>query len=296
MTIHAFIAKDGETGTLATSGSDYKLTIRAVQLSGADLLFGDAMAAASDTSLSPYSVDIGGKILIRQKIGPGKQLASNAWEFEVSYGEEDEDKSDEDPTAGSWKLKWTTGKTQQKLVRAKQLISAQTSSEGMYPLKELNLVMTWDGKEAKGIDVPFAEPTFQIVKYYAAASVTTEAFQNLCSAASPPRTNNGVWLGFAAGEVAYFGASAEADIPLRGGISRTKPIPITLDYGYSPNLTSIAVGNGITVASKKGWEVLDVRYIKEADGDSLVPKPIHAHVWRVFDEMDYATFFGIGGS
>jgi hypothetical protein len=293
MAIAKFISWQGEAASVANSGSDYSLTVRVVNTAAA-LTLADALDEASDVAIAPLGVVLFDKTLVRQKIGPAKQIAVNAWEVQISYGEEDEQNSQETPEVGTWKLKWSTGKTQQKLVRAKEKINALTASAGMYPLKELNLVMTWDGHDAKGIDVPFAEPTFQITKYYAAEYVTTAAFEELCSKCSPPHTNDDTWFGFEAGEVAYFGAQAEADVPLKSG-SRIKPVPITFDFGYSPNLTAVAVGGGMTT-DKKGWHVLDVRYLKEVDGDSLVPKPIHCHVWRIFDELDFATFFGIGGA
>ena len=92
--------------------------------------------------------------------------------------------------------------------------------------------------------------------------------------------------GLAAGECLFLGAS--------GSKRGEDDWEITYRFAASPNRSSISVGP-ITVASKKGWEYLWVRYADEEDAGSntLVKKPIAAYVERVYEEGNFAAL-GVG--
>ena len=62
----------------------------------------------------------------------------------------------------------------------------------------------------------------------------------------------------------------------------------------SPNRTNIVIGE-ITVASKKGWEYLWVRYAdaEDAAAKAIVKVPVAAYVEKVYEEGDFAAL-GIG--
>jgi hypothetical protein len=100
------------------------------------------------------------------------------------------------------------------------------------------------------------------------------------------RVNHATFKGFAAGEVLFLGAS--------GSKTGSEHWEIAFKFAASPNVTNLAVGN-ITVAAKKGWEYLWVRFRDENDGaaNALVKRPAAAYVERVYDSADFSTL-GIG--
>ena len=65
------------------------------------------------------------------------------------------------------------------------------------------------------------------------------------------------------------------------------------EFAASPNETNIQVGSGdnlITVASKKGWEYLEVLYKEgtETIGGRVIQIPAQANVHRIFNEKDFS--------
>ena len=69
---------------------------------------------------------------------------------------------------------------------------------------------------------------------------------------------------------------------------------ITFKFAASPNAVNLQIGT-ITVASKKGWEYLWVRY-EDAEDDAasmLVKKPVAAYVEKVYEDADFAVL-GLG--
>jgi len=100
------------------------------------------------------------------------------------------------------------------------------------------------------------------------------------------KVNNASWKGFAAGEVLFLGVS--------GSKRGEDDWEITFRFAASPNRTNIQIGN-ITVASKKGWEYLWVRYADVEDGGSntLVKQPVAVYVEKVYEEGDFSAL-GIG--
>jgi hypothetical protein len=101
------------------------------------------------------------------------------------------------------------------------------------------------------------------------------------------KTNNASFKGFATGEVLFLGAS--------GSKTGREHWEIAFKFAASPNVTSLAVGGSITVASKKGWEYLWVRFRDAEDGaaNALVKTPVAAYVERVYESADFSTL-GIG--
>ena len=150
----------------------------------------------------------------------------------------------------------------------------------------------WNGTKVQGVEIVVPKLEFNITAYYEPASITSDYMKNL--ARKTGRTNDGVWLGFAEGEVLYMGSTGDGDVPLASG-ARVKPIPIVHKYAASENVTALAVGD-MTVPTKKGFEYLWVRYkqIESADAKNLIPKPVHAYVERVYEKVDFAALFGFG--
>ena len=101
------------------------------------------------------------------------------------------------------------------------------------------------------------------------------------------KVNSGAFKGFAAGECLFLGAS--------GSKRGSADWEITFRFASSPNRTNITDIPTITVASKKGWEYLWIRYhdVKDETAKMLVKRPCAAYVERVYDEGDFSGL-GIG--
>jgi hypothetical protein len=98
--------------------------------------------------------------------------------------------------------------------------------------------------------------------------------------------NNAAFKGFAAGEVLFLGAS--------GSKRGEEDWEITFRFAASPNRANFQVGP-ITVASKKGWKYLWVRYADAEDATAkvLVKRSVAAYVEKVYPEGNFAGL-GIG--
>lgn len=106
------------------------------------------------------------------------------------------------------------------------------------------------------------------------------------------RVNDAPFLGFAAGECLFLGASGH-----RRGVGKWE---ITFRFAASPNIdgTPEAPGiiiEGIKVTSKKGWEYLWIQYIdvEDANAKKLGKKAIGVYVEKIYDDGDFAGL-GIG--
>lgn len=142
-----------------------------------------------------------------------------------------------------------------------------------------------NGDSIDGTDITIPQFNFTEVHKVPAAAVTGAYKLALFHATG--KTNNATFKGFAAGEVLFLGAS--------GSKSGRGHWTVTFKFAASPNVTNLAVGETITVASKKGWEYLWVRFRDEEDAaaQTLVKRPTAAYVERVYESADFSTL-GIG--
>ena len=101
------------------------------------------------------------------------------------------------------------------------------------------------------------------------------------------KTNSAAFKGCAIGECLFLGAS--------GSKRGTGDWEITFKFAASPNKTNIVIGGNITVASKKGWEYLWIRYHDVVDDtvNMIVKRPCGAYVEKVYDEGNFSSL-GIG--
>lgn len=230
-----------------------------------------------------------GQWLIRQEFIP-KPTGPDSWDIDVRYGTEDDRKSQEVPEAGFWKFSFDTTGGSHKITQSLETISS-VNAYGNDPAPDLQGAIGWDGKKVNGVEIVVPKLEFSITAHYAPGAVTTTYMKTL--AQNTGRTNSGTWLGFAAGEVLYLGTTGDGDVPLVSG-ARFKPIPLTHKFTASQNRTNIAIG-AMTVASKKGFEYLWVRYKQgeSADGANVVPVPTHAYVERVYEAANFATLLGV---
>lgn len=142
--------------------------------------------------------------------------------------------------------------------------------------------VTKDSVEGVDITVPiyaFSET------HYLANSLVTSAYKGQLFTLTG-KTNNAAFKGCAAGECLFLGASGSQ----RGG----DKWEINFRFAASPNKASFQVG-GITVAAKKGWDYMWVRYeeTEDAAAFALVKRPVDVHVDKVYEEGNFALL-GIG--
>mgnify|MGYP001198524681 CR=1 FL=1 len=94
------------------------------------------------------------------------------------------------------------------------------------------------------------------------------------------KVNNAEFYGFAAGEVLFLGASG----------SRTGSDNYTIQYKFaaSENATGLSVGS-ISGIAKKGWEYLWIRFREDVDENSLIKRPVHVYVERIYEFGDFSV-------
>ena len=217
--------------------------------------------------------------LVRQtaRIDPVHIDATNGaacvWDGTVRYGRT----SNPPPETGESTFSFDTGGGTQHITQSLQTV-------GKYPAGAPDFQgavgVTHDAVEGVDITVPvynFSET------HYLADSVVTPAYKATLFALTGT-VNNAAFKGFAAGEVLFLGASGSK----RGNADWE----ITFRFAASPNRTNFSVGP-TTVASKKGWEYLWVRYADAEDATAkvLVKKPVAAYVEKVYPD---GSFSGLG--
>lgn len=152
-----------------------------------------------------------------------------------------------------------------------------------------------DDERVAGVDV--VEPALQWSESYdVPAAYVTAAYIKTVSRLTGT-TNDAEFRTFAAGEVLFVGCSGTQEWDEKKGDG-----PWTLTYKFiaSPNagsgetLPALTVGD-ISGVVKKGHEYLWVRYESAVDSQTLIKKPRHVYVNRVYRESDFSQL-GIGTS
>lgn len=96
------------------------------------------------------------------------------------------------------------------------------------------------------------------------------------------RVNNGLFKGFAKGELLFLGAS--------GSQRGNEDWEITYRFAGSANVDNFSIGD-ITGISKEGWQYLWVRFADDEDtsAKTLIKKPVAVYVEQVYEYADLAT-------
>jgi len=134
-------------------------------------------------------------------------------------------------------------------------------------------------EDVEGVDITVPVYNFSETHYIDDALVT-DAYKGTLFFLTG-KTNQAVFRNFAVGEVLFLGAS---------GTKRGKDDwEITFKFAASPNVTDLQIGP-ITVASKRGWELLWVRYtdVEDSAAKMLVKQPVAAYVEQVYEEGDFS--------
>lgn len=229
--------------------------------------------------------------LIRDRIDLQRTEVDGVWEASVSYVASTSVSALPKLAVGDvrWSITAGSGGTAKRTF-SKSLVSEVASStdyEFSGTAAELALGLKNDkGFSVEGIDVPVGSVQIQLQAVRSAADVTAGFLNTLSAAAVNKVVNSLAWNNFPAGTLQIVNTSANE----RAGTGAPWDITATMDY--QPNLTSISVGNGLTVTAKDGHDELDVLYVKKVVGQFTVSVPVRAAVHRLFDRVDFATVYG----
>ena len=219
--------------------------------------------------------------LIRQSLqidplGPGM------WDGKVRYG-----RLEKQPPTGEHTFSFDTGGGTQHITQGVETIGAY-AAEGDAPDFGGAIGVTHDSVE--GVDITI--PVYQFSEtHYLPASVVTNAYKGTLFYTTG-KVNNAYFRGCQAGECLFLGASGSRR--QQGENPNDGDWEITFKFAASPNVVNLQIGD-ITVASKKGWEYLWVRYEDSEDdaANVLVKKPTAAYVEKVYEDGDFSVL-GLG--
>jgi hypothetical protein len=150
-----------------------------------------------------------------------------------------------------------------------------------------------DDERVGGVDIVI--PALQWSETYdvPAAYVTSAWIKRVAQATGT--TNSGTFRTFAAGEVLFVGCSGQQEWDEKKGDG---PWSLAFKFIASPNagegaaLPALSVGS-IDGIAKKGHEYLWVRYEADVASNTLIKKPRHVYVNKVYRESNFALL-GIG--
>lgn len=141
-----------------------------------------------------------------------------------------------------------------------------------------------DGTGVDGTEIVVPKYDFSETHFFIPAAIDGAYKAGLFALTAAP-VNNDDFRGFKAGEVLFLGA--------QGTYRRSQGYwEINFKFSASPNLTAFDV-DGITVASKKGWEYMWADTREEKVGVALVRRVSAVHIDQVYDLGDYSVM-GIG--
>jgi hypothetical protein len=153
-----------------------------------------------------------------------------------------------------------------------------------------NKGVIWDGHEVVKVDVPYNQTRIVISYRHPQAFLNHAYLRNIGQLVGHP--NSDTFLGYAPGEVCYLGGNATES-----------ECEATAEYSFevSRNETNLVVG-GITIASKKGFDIINPVYKWDTDedqeGKTVAVRPVHYIETirpRGREWMSYADKFGWGG-
>jgi len=225
----------------------------------------DDDATANTALLDASPVLYGG--LTRQSAHT-ERIAEDVWEGSVRYG------LLEPPEVGSSSFSFDTGGGTQHITQSLATVGAW-SAAGTPPNFGGAIGATRDSVEGVDITVP--------VYNFSDTTLVTSAYKATLFSLTGT-VNNGLFRGFAAGEVLFLGAS--------GAQRGQDGWEITYRFAASPNVTGLVVGS-ITGIDKGGWDYLWVRYhdVEDTSAKALVKQPQAAYVEQVYP---FGNFIGLG--
>ena len=216
-------------------------------------------------------------------------LGDDAWSLKVTYVKDGaEDPEQQRPLSRARSFD-TSGGTAHK---------TQAESEERYGTNapNMNKAIGVDGDSVAGVDIVI--PSFQWTETYDVHNyyVSTSYITGLGSLTGT--VNNAAFRGFRAGEVLFVGASGSQEWDSDKGDG---PWSLSFKFIQSPNagdgqtLPGLNIGGVFENIPKKGHEYLWVRYEDDVSDNTLIKKPRHVYVNKVYRDGNFAGL-GIGVS
>jgi hypothetical protein len=207
-------------------------------------------------------------------------LGDNAWQLTINYekaGAEDAAQPEPLKRARSFD---TTGGTQ-------HLTQAYAESRFGAGAPDQKKAIGVDSNGVNGVDVVVPQLQWQESYDVPNAYVTSAWIRGVAGVTGT--TNNASFRGFEAGEVLFVGCSGSQEWDDQKGRG---PWSLSFRFVASKNVTGETIGD-ITGVAKKGHEYLWVRYEDTVDSSTLLKKPKHVYVNKVYRESDFSAL-GIG--
>ena len=223
--------------------------------------------------------------LIRQAptIEPDDSGISGLWDATVTY-----DKNDKPREIGDCSVSWSTGGGTQKITQAIATVG-KYAPPGMTAPENYGAIGARPDGTVEGVDV--LVPDFRWTETYTVnPGMLTWGYAMTCAYLTRCVNNHG-FRGFAAGEVQFRGAQANAR--LTGTVEQPQlTADISYEFAAQPNVVNQTIGTIVGIAAK-GWEHIDVRYEQTDDAAAVktTPRPIAVYVHQVYP---YASFGGLG--
>jgi hypothetical protein len=212
-------------------------------------------------------------------------LGDNAWQVTINYEKAGAEPSTSDPMKRARSFD-TTGGTQH-ITQAHY----ETPYPGGSPF-QYNAIGV-DSNGVNGVDIVVPQLQWQEQYDVPNAYITATYVRGLAGLTGT--TNNASFRGFDAGEVLFVGCSGSQewdDQKGKGPWSLSYRFVASPNAGGSGSVPAITIGS-ITGINKKGHDYLWVRYEDAVDSSTLLKKPKHVYVNKVYREGDFSQL-GIG--
>ena len=144
-----------------------------------------------------------------------------------------------------------------------------------------------DENGVNGVDVVVPQLQWQETYDVPNIYVTDAYIKNVASVTGS--VNIASFRGFAAGEVLFVGCTGSQEWDDQKGKG---PWSLAFRFVGSPNVTNQTIGS-VTGVEKKGHEYLWVRYESASESSTLIKKPKHVYVNKVYRDGDF-SLLGIG--
>ena len=145
----------------------------------------------------------------------------------------------------------------------------------------------WGGLEKgyEGIQVPRPETSFNL--QYTPISLTTTDLKQISDSVGTVNLN--AFYGFASGEVLFAGAQGQAKTNDRWRLS--------YQFLVKKNRTNVDCGNGITIATVDGWNIIEVEYKRTKitiptpppSREKFIERARQARVLQPYDRLDFSA-------
>lgn len=223
--------------------------------------------------VSPFVVQGGGIVLYRQPEIAINHQGYDLWHVDVPYGKFNK-------AVGSFSFEFDgMGGTHTAYYSKETVARFPAGGDKTQFGGGINVQGAGDGP--KGVEV--VSPQLKLIyKFTHPAGYVNEAYAYALSE-KVGCFNSKIWRGIPAGAALFMGP--------RGGQGTDSPASVTYEFGVSRNVQNETI-SGIANVNKRGWDVA-WPYAKPADVGGKPGREIDSiFVERVYDPLDFSTFFG----